>query len=83
MHPPEQVQPAPLPEYVFRMIEMLKQAIRDKQNYHIASAGGVAGSMRSNSQQINSQEDQEDLVSLHSKMKMMRTKLKKNYKDLN
>ena len=54
--PPEQAKPAALPEYIFRLVDILKASIRDKQNYHTASAGGVAGSMRSQVQQVNSQE---------------------------
>ena len=53
---PEQATPAGLPQYVFQLMGMLKKAIEDKQNYHTASQGDVAGSMRSSAQQVNSQE---------------------------
>jgi len=53
---PQQASPAGLPQYVFNIITMLKAAIEDKQNYHAASQGDTAGSMRSNAQQVNSQQ---------------------------
>ena len=53
---PQQASPAGLPQYVFQIITMLKAAIEDKQNYHAVSQGDTAGSMRSNAQQVNSQQ---------------------------
>jgi hypothetical protein len=59
---PTHLQPPPMPAYVQSMIQELKGAIRDKQNYHGASLGTSVSGVRSDAHAQNLQD--QDLLPL-------------------